>query len=152
MLMTLRLEQETSFDSAGNIDLDLPIHEADTLVSEVYRGLHIMIDVVFTMELPAEFGRTLLAKICELSSQHKVRPPPPRLCSRGSVGWEPHAIASYSAQGKLAFDVYVREHLFDPPYTVPSPIMLCPALEFVQVHHSYVLPVIMQNKTNQIDA
>ena len=118
----------------GNVDLDLPLDTlqykdaikfridnticAETLVADAYRGFHIMVDVVLKIELHKNFGRILLAKMCELASIHGVRVVHDH-CAVFDGGVSPLGFAAvalldeshmsahcYSDQGKLAFDVF----------------------------------------------
>ena len=89
-----------------------------TLVRDAYRGFHIMIDAVFTNELPIDFGVTLMDEMRRLAALHNVRcvhhhvetfdgsVSPPGFAAVGLLD-ESHMTAHcYSDQGLLAFDVF----------------------------------------------
>jgi S-adenosylmethionine decarboxylase len=89
-----------------------------TLVRDAYRGFHIMIDAVFTNELPIDFGVTLMDEMRRLAALHNVRCvhhhvetfdgslSPPGFAAVGLLD-ESHMTAHcYSDQGLLAFDVF----------------------------------------------
>ncbi|KAG7351320.1 S-adenosylmethionine decarboxylase [Nitzschia inconspicua] len=90
----------------------------NTLVKDAYRGFHIMIDAVFTIELRAEFGNDLLAKMCTLAKMHGVRVvhdhaeifdgtvSPPGFAAVVLLDESHMSAHCYSDQGKLAFDVF----------------------------------------------
>ncbi|KAL3904173.1 MAG: hypothetical protein SGILL_010170, partial [Bacillariaceae sp.] len=90
----------------------------ETLVKDAYRGFHIMIDVVFTIDLDPEFGKALLARMCELAKMHKVRVvhdhieifdgevSPPGFAAVALLDESHMSAHCYSDQGKLAFDVF----------------------------------------------
>ena len=128
------IEGESAICVSGNVDLTRQIDglrykdairfrrdssiAPDTLVKDAYRGFHIMIDVVFTIELDLEFGKELLARMCELAKMHEVRVvhdhievfdgavSPPGFAAVALLDESHMSAHCYSDQGKLAFDVF----------------------------------------------
>ncbi|KAG7362016.1 PQ loop repeat domain containing protein [Nitzschia inconspicua] len=140
-LESLDLELKSGLDNAlnraicvvdGNVDLTRNVddlickdairfrHDSTigpyTLVNGAYRGFHIMIDAVFTIELPPEFGNDLLTQMCALAKIHGVRVvhDHAEIFDGTTPGFvavalldESHMSAHcYSGQGKLTFDVF----------------------------------------------
>ena len=128
------IEGETAICVSGNVDLTRQIdglrykdairfrrHASiapDTLVKDAYRGFHIMIDVVFTIDFDPGFGKELLAHMCELAKMHEVRVvhdhievfdgavSPPGFAAVAVLDESHMSAHCYSDQGKLAFDVF----------------------------------------------
>jgi S-adenosylmethionine/arginine decarboxylase-like enzyme/uncharacterized protein with PQ loop repeat len=89
-----------------------------TLVRDAYRGFHIMIDAVFTNDLPIDFGNTLMDEMRRLAALHNVRvvhhhvetfdgsDSPPGFAAAALIDESHMSAHCYSDQGMLAFDVF----------------------------------------------